>query len=152
MKKGTIYFVLVLLCSCAGRNKESMNEIVDYEVEARHITIEELASQKLKDHIELLKIRDDYPEFGTSLTSSSDTLTILSFFDPKTILDLSQINIRQIGKKEKVSNSIERIKFLVNISSSDDLLKDSVAVYIKTSEILIDGKLEVSREFFFKRD
>ncbi|WP_136467936.1 hypothetical protein [Flagellimonas onchidii] len=152
MRKAIMYFAMVLLLSCAGEVRAPMNDMVDYEEVVRQISIEELALQKLKDHIELFKIKDDYPEFGDSLSLSADSLAHEGFFNSKTILDLSEVIVEQIGEKEKVSDSLERVKFLVNVGSGDGVLKDSVVVYIKTSEIFIDGKPIVSRDFIFKRD
>lgn len=140
-----IIWIILLCMSCANKNETKLNTDEVFEnskeinLEARVITLEELASQKLKEYFEVLQLQKKYVAFhdGEQKQISQFSKELLMEIDP--LITTSIENIYQIKEVEKISDSVQKLQLEYSIITGGNKKTDSVYALITSKNIKIEG-------------
>ncbi len=157
--KQFIYILLVLIfVSCSSREAKNNYEYnsatenkEDYygnsSSKNKYITI---ATQKLHDYNDLLKLEKQHPELKTDITEQLQSLseTKIVTIDTKYTIE----NIQQVGETETLSDSVQKIKLKYSLISKTETKEDSITAFIKTTTILLDGRNNTANKITFSKN
>jgi len=161
MKKVIYVMICMLWLTCANETKNK-SESVEYRMEAisaeeddismdlKPINYEQLAEHKLMEYFDLLRLKQEHPEFEKDIISqlqgfSNDSESIDSYEKIDSI-----INIRQLGKLIKESDSIQKMRLYFDIVSGITTTSDSVMAIITIKFITVEGRKIPSTKVMFK--
>ena len=158
--KNTCYTIFViLLLSCANEAKRNDASIMDFEetnkVKQVHFDkltdYESIASLKLEEYFDLLKLQQKHPDF------KEDIILKLQEFSHDSLInyDISKIksleNIKQVGNTEQLSDSVKKILLTFNITTNNTVVQDSIFAIITSKTILLDNKETTSNKITLSR-
>ncbi len=160
-------FLAFLISSCAQPRKENdivsfkntspeaeifadkdLNEVfkkVDFEKNTAQLT--PLIKQKLQEYYDLLVLKETNPEFSDEIKEQLKKLSDEKLEIASTINPVSIKNILFISALEKVSDSIQKVKFSYERNSK----KDSLTAIIKSSPIKIEDQIIWNTQILFKK-
>lgn len=150
---------MILLLSCANDAKSNDAYLMDTEkIDAFEYTkyntltdYESIASLKLEEYFDLLKLEKEHPSF------KDDILLQINEYSNDSLLnyDISKIksiqNIRQVGNTEQFSDSIKKIQLRFNLIMENKVIQDSIIAVINSKSILLDGKKTTSNKITLSR-
>ena len=163
MKK-LIYILVscIISLSCADETKNKDLEISTEEaIEIPNIeairapekpNFEKLASQKLADYFDLLRLQQEHPEFEQDLLlqlksfSENDTLFLNKYQNIKSIE-----NIRQTGDIIQVADSVQQIKLYFDVITDKMTIADSTLAKILFKNIVMENSSTKSYKIQFKK-
>ncbi len=148
--------------SCANESKHSKSDGSQFEMteepnleitldESKEFNFETLASQKLQEYFDLIRLLKLHPEF------KEDILLQLHNFSPdnseqENYLDADSIyNIRQVDKAIIISDSVQKLKLYFDTTSANNIKKDSFYAVITTKEIMLDNLSTLSTKMKFQK-
>lgn len=160
-------FIYILFCflwiSCANETKnKSENTQFDledisideenYSLDLSPISYENLATQKLIDYFDLLRLKQEHPEFENDIILqlqgfSTDSLSIVQYEKIDSIK-----NIRQVGAVLKASDSIQKMRLYFDIVSGDKIKSDSILATISTKSVMIDDEMISTNKVTFRKN
>ncbi len=144
MKK-TIILLLSFMLSCVNHTTKNDvyaledSELMEYEMKANNFTLEKLASEKLQNYFELLKLKKEHPEF------KEDIVLRLKEFSKQELVkmdDLDSFYVKNIRKAEtalKLSDSVQKLKLYYDITLGNRNKTDSLNALITSKKIMLDG-------------
>ncbi|MGX1930671.1 hypothetical protein [Flagellimonas sp. 2504JD4-2] len=118
--------------------------------EQNEISLEEFTTQKLRTYIELLKLKNEYPEFKDDIISRLVKFSKTDLLMVDESIEVADFIIQRSGEIEKISDSVNKIKFYVKRNTNQGLFKDSITAYITTSTVNVDGIQRFSRDVVFE--
>lgn len=145
MRKSIRLLVLMLLFSCAkNSNKERMSNVEDstigaYEIAPKNFTIEELTSQKLTSYFELLKLRNEHPEFNKDILLQLNDFSNQDFIKIDGRANFFIKNIHKVGEVTVLSDSTQRMKLAYITKTKYREERDSVYALITSKTVVLDG-------------
>ncbi|WP_299225128.1 hypothetical protein [uncultured Psychroserpens sp.] len=157
--KNILYILLILfLINC--KNNEQMN-IEDLKVESVEIDEEiiysskinhqTIATHKLEEYFDLLKLKENHPNFKDDILLQLNALSKDRLLDYNIAKILSIENIEQIGEIKKVSDSVEKLQLKFNIVLENETITDSILAIITSRPIILDGEEIISNKITFSR-
>lgn len=160
MKKPLYTFLFVLVLSCANETKNKSAEIFTEEAIEMPIneetpvpeksSFENLASQKLVDYFDLLRLQQEYPEFTEDIQLQLKKYTLDSTFHKNYQHIKSIENIRQIGDIVQVSDSVRQIKLHFDLLIDKTTITDSILAKILFKKIIIENSSTKSYKVQFQ--
>ncbi|MDG5492297.1 hypothetical protein [Psychroserpens sp. SPM9] len=158
MKK--ILYILLLLFFMTCNNNEAMKTestdiemVLDTEDDFDKIisSPETLSIQKLEEYVDLIKIKQEHPEFEADINLQLSNFTL----DNASVLNypegFSIANIQVAKKPKALTNNIQTLKLTFTVTTPSETFKDSIGAVIKSEPIQLDGKTQISRAITFLR-
>ena len=155
MKQFSYIFLIALIFSCSNAenkkhfdNSSNLNTINDNNTKKFNThKYEGIATQKLKEYMELLKLQEKHIELKKDIDIQLRALSEGRIIkkENNTIIE----DIHQIGTIEKISDSIDKITLTYTSISETIRKKDSIHAIIKRSSFIVDGKKVISNKVFF---
>lgn len=151
----------LIMISCANETKNK-TESIDYELEepieyddnysmdSKPITYEYLVQQKLIDYFDLIRLKQEHPEFEKDIILQLQRFSKDSTIYNKYLKIDSIKNVRQVGAVLRESDSVQRIKLYFDIVSDNKIKSDSISAIILTRAALVDDIIFPTTLILFK--
>jgi hypothetical protein len=166
--KRLLYFLLLLfVLSCAKGKKEApaARDMKEPEVEkpmpVTNTTIattseafeyQHLTTQKLQDYVDLLTLQQQHPEFNEGIASQLQKLLKDSIRITKTGQKITIKNVQRIDSMHSISDSVQKMWVRFDMIADNYVKSDSIAVFIKTKKILLDGNEVIATKLVFSKE
>lgn len=162
MRKGIYILVCLLWISCANETKSSKFEMadeefletpmleVDMDVSKTIKTQESLAINKLLDYVDLIKLKNQHPEFREDIMLQLQALTKDTLVLPYTQIVAIQ-NIRQSDSAIHVNDTLQHLHLYFDVISNNKTYPDSIRALITSRTILLDDKPVISSKVRFEK-
>ena len=134
-----------ILCSCAdSMNKEAIvsdeeSVLLEYELDSKNLTIEKLTSEKLQNYFELIKLKNEHPKFQEDILEELKGISDEEFTKIDSSESFTIENIRMVGKGIILSDSVQKMILHYDFVSENQTKTDSIAAWIKTKSVLLEG-------------
>ncbi len=162
MKKIMYILMFLLWFSCANETKNKSLEVATeeaYEIpiiepnndDSKVFNYETLASKKLMDYFELVRLRQEHPEFKKDITLQLQNLFHDTFYLTNYQHVESITNIKQMEEIIKISDSVQKIKLYFDVNTDNKTYKDSTLAIITTKSVIIDGDTLTSTKVAFEK-
>jgi len=152
MKQISYIILFSLIISCSNKEmKSEMNSVVYNEeaiVKSEQFLNENITKQKLQDYFDLLVLQQKHPEFNEDIITQLKEISN----ENRTVSDtiaVQVVNLNLIGKIQKISDSIQKMKITFDIVSENDIKKDTIITLIKTKKVMIDSQEFISNKLQF---
>ena len=130
---------------------EIESDIKEVTVSNETISLERLSSQKLIEYLDLIKLRQQHPEFESGINAQ-----LLSFTKDSSLLNYPKgftiSNIKQIGVSNIISDSLKTFTLGFTITTESNSFKDSVLTEVRSKEIYIGTKNIISKKLRFLKN
>lgn len=152
----TLLYILLILCvvSCKHNNETMKSESVQMEVlsvddiDFDILSSEAISSKKLEEYFDLIKLKQEHPEFAAEIA-----LQLKNFTKDSLGLEYSKgftiSDIEQLGASKLVSDSIEQLVLGFRVSTNSETFKDSILIEISSKIIDLDGETRISKKIRF---
>ncbi len=153
MKK--VLFILSVLFFISCSNKSPQNKEADiflFDVKEEESTIrsyEDIAVQKLQNYVDLLKLKNEHPEFKKQVTLQLEKISTNRKFHNKFQDFLLVKNIHKVGEEITLNDSVKKLKLAFELVKKSSVKYDSVDVKIKINTIILEGENFVNNEVLF---
>lgn len=156
--KQLIYLFSILLCfSCSNKRNAMKSEDIIHESTSDFInksqvnSYEKLSIQKLSIYHDLLKLKQQHPEFKDDILIQLKELSKDSILKNNYTSNFTIKNIHQIGKEIIINDSIKKIQLTYQITSKFIKKNDSIYAYIYTKTIFLNAQKKVSNKIKFSK-
>ena len=162
MKKFIYILTCLLWMSCANETKHK-SESIEYDMEAiskeeehmymnlEALNYEILVRQKLIDYFDLMRLKQEHPEFAKDIILQLQGFSI----DSESIDSFKKIdsitNVRQIGKLIKDSETIQKMTLYFDVVSDNTIKADSILAIISNKSILMDDEMVLTTKVYFQK-
>ncbi|TMM55898.1 hypothetical protein FEE95_14715 [Maribacter algarum] len=156
MRKTIFVLVIWILSSCGNNmNKEYIvtnddSTASEYEIDRKDFTLENLVSERLKNYFELLKLKNEHPEFQEDILKQLKDFSKEGFIKTDSS-NFSVENIRTVGETVVLSDSLKSMRLYYDSVSTNGIETDSIDALIMTKIILLDGIETKSTKISFLR-
>lgn len=157
MKQIVYILVIILVVSCANESKRSESSVHEIEVstdinddfKSENFNPTVLASEKLTEYFDLIKLKQEHPEFREDIELQLESYSANSILLNTNTFSIE--NIRSADSPEIISDSLQSVVLYFDILSENYITKDSILAFITTKTILMDTQSAVSTKVRFQK-
>jgi len=157
MKQWTMILMVLVLTSCMNNEARKHDMEIEVVESASYDFVEDdknfdelaLTNDKLQEYYELNLLKQLHPEFGEDIQQQLEQFGSKHIDLPKTAKNISITDLTR-KSSEKLNDSVVRLTLEFNIKTEVSRTKDSIAAYITSKELIIDGETTLSKKIKFK--
>ena len=154
-----IIYILIIVVFISCKHNEAMKSVsadmeiestMEEEISSETFSYEKLSTQKLEEYLDLIKLKQQHPEFEADINKQ-----LLSFTNDNSILNYPEgftiSNIKQLGTTKFISDSLQTFTIGFDITTASGSFKDSLLTEIKSKEVYIGTTKKVSQKLRFSK-